>query len=104
MKKLLTLFIAVIVFTAGHAQTARQESRNVIFGSSRRQSDATPSQNSRDVVFGSSRGSYPQRRYHYHEGRKCYKNDDYRGKKWHKDNGKHLGWYKGKGNPHKHRD
>ncbi|HWJ27405.1 MAG TPA: hypothetical protein VNS32_12745 [Flavisolibacter sp.] len=120
MKKLIALFVAIASFVLVHAQNTREESRRQIFGTPA--SKPRTVQQSRTVVFGNNRNStayhrtYPayrktythrtykpvKRRYHEDE------DDDRRGWKHHKewkghhDNGKHLGWYKGKGNPHRH--
>ena len=90
MKKIITLFIAVASFAALHAQSSRDEARKVVLGQPKRN---TSTQQGRNIILGtpgqqttiyktSRNGTYPY-------GRKT-------------NPGKHLGWYKGVGNPHKY--
>ena len=90
MKKIITLFIAVASFAALHAQSSRDEARKVVLGQPKRN---TSTQQGRNIILGtpgqqttiyktSRNGTYPY-------GRKT-------------NPGKHLGWYKGVGNPHRY--
>jgi hypothetical protein len=83
MKKIIFVLITVAAFASVHAQSSRDKARRNILG----QSKQTSSQ-SRTIVLGS-----PQRVY------KTNRNVYYHRKTNH---GKHLGWYKGVGNPHKY--
>ena len=107
MKKLFTFLLAIASFAIVHAQNTREESRRQIFGAPA--NNTRPREQSRTVVFGNNPNStvyrsgtgnrtYKPTRRHYEYEHKEWKHS----KKWkeHKDNGKHLGWNKGKGNPH----
>jgi len=153
MKKMITLFFALMAMVAVQAQTSREEARRVILGQPK---NGGTTQNPRDVVLGGGSGtSYPagsreaevNEVYREYDGKiqavrnhpflsaaakerrireleierdnrireinNRYGNDrrydsdgDYKYKKNKKgkvkgNNGKHLGWEKGKGNPHK---
>jgi len=84
MKKIITVIIAVAAFASVHAQSSRDEARRVILG----QPKQTTSQQGRTVVLGSPQRVYKTNRTVYY------------GKK--SNPGKHLGWYKGVGNPHRY--
>lgn len=88
MKKIITVLIAVAAFASVHAQSSREEARRVVLG----QPKQTSSQQSRNVILGRN----PQ------QNTRVYKTNRtvYYGRKT--NNGKHLGWYKGVGNPHRY--
>ena len=87
MKKLISVLIAIAGFASVHAQSSRDEARRIILG----QPKQTNRQQSRTIVLGSpqtQRGVYRTSRTVYYRKRS--------------NPGKHLGWYKGKGNPHRY--
>ena len=88
MKKVLTVLIAVAAFASVHAQSSKEEARRVVLGQPKQ---TTSQQQSRNVILGRS----PQ------QSGRVYKTNRtvYYGKK--SNPGKHLGWYKGVGNPHR---
>ena len=88
MKKTIILFFILGAFATVHAQSSKDQARKVILGQPKK---TVSSQQGRTVVL---RGSP-----HTAQNRKIYKtNHTY----YHKANpGKHLGWYKGVGNPHR---
>lgn len=115
MKKIITFLIAISAFASLHAQTSRDEARRVILGGSSKNTPNTgsSSQNPRDIILGRGNNSYPNsypkypsrsgkyghNKHNKKNSKRC--NDDYDDRH---DNGKHKGWYKGKGNKGKHHD
>lgn len=89
MKKIITVLIAVAVFASVHAQSSKEEARRVVLGQPKQ---TTSQQQSRNVILGRS----PQ------QSGRVYKTNRtvHYGKK--SNPGKHLGWYKGVGNPHRY--
>jgi Ni/Co efflux regulator RcnB len=89
MKKIITVLIAVAAFASVHAQSSKDDARRVVLGQPKR---TTTQQQGRNVILGRS----PQ------ESGRVYKTNRtvYYGKK--SNPGKHLGWYKGVGNPHRY--
>lgn len=95
MKKIITTLIAVAAFAAVHAQTSRDDARKVILGQPKQTtSQQRKTQQGRTVILGRN----PQTQ----QGGRVYKTNRnvYYGKN--SNPGKHLGWYKGKGNPHRY--
>lgn len=89
MKKIFTVLIAVAAFVSVHAQSSKDDARRVVLGQPKQTSSQ---QQSRNVILGKSpRQSSPV----YRTNRTVYY-----GKK--SNPGKHLGWYKGVGNPHRY--
>jgi Ni/Co efflux regulator RcnB len=88
MKKIITVLIAVAAFASVHAQSSKEEARRVVLGQPKQ---TTSQQQSRNVILGRS----PQQ-----SGRVYKTNRTVYGKK--SNPGKHLGWYKGVGNPHRY--
>lgn len=84
MKKIMILLFTLGTFVIAQAQTSREEARRIVLGQPK---NGTASQQGRTVILGKKETS-----------KKVYK------KKYSKksNNGKHLGWYKGKGNPHRY--
>lgn len=105
MKKIITTLIAVAAFAAVHAQTSKEEARRVVLGqpkqtTTQRQSKQTTTeqkrtQQGRDVILGRNPRTQQSGRVY-----KTDRDDNHRYGKT--NNGKHLGWYKGKGNPHRY--
>jgi Ni/Co efflux regulator RcnB len=92
MKKIITTLIAVAAFVAVHAQTSRDDARRVILGQPKQTtSQQRKTQQGRTVILGNPQTQQTGRVY-------TNRNVNY-GKT---NNGKHLGWYKGKGNPHRY--
>lgn len=95
----MTLLFAAALFATAQAQSSKDEARNVVLGQPKK---TTSSQESRNVILGKN-GQYGRTQPVYRTDR-VYKTD--RRKDYHygkKNNpGKHLGWYKGVGNPHKY--
>jgi hypothetical protein len=89
MKKILILVFALGAFAMAQAQTTRDEARRVILGQPK---NGTTSQQGRDVILGGNQ----QKTKVYRTNR----TNNYYGKKT--NHGKHLGWYKGTGNPHRY--
>ena len=89
MKKILTVLIAIAAFATVHAQSSKDEARRVILGQPKQ---STSQQQGRNVILGKN----PQ------QGNPVYKTNRtvYYGKR--SNPGKHLGWYKGVGNPHRY--
>lgn len=89
MKKIITVLIAVAAFASVYAQSSKDDARRVVLGQPKR---TTSQQQGRNVILGRSpQGSgrvYKTNRTVYY-GRKS-------------NPGKHLGWYKGVGNPHRY--
>ena len=89
MKKIITLFVAIAAFASAKAQTTKDEARRVILGQPKQ---TTTSQQGRTVILGRT----PQQTGGvYRTNRNVY----YKKKS---NPGKHLGWYKGTGNPHRY--
>jgi hypothetical protein len=96
MKKIITTLIAVAAFAAVHAQTSRDEARRVILGQPKQTtSQQRKTQQGRTVILGRN----PQTQQSGRVYRTNRTGDYHYGKT---NNGKHLGWYKGKGNPHRY--
>lgn len=91
MKKIITLFIAVASFAAVHAQSSRDEARKVVLGQPKR---TTSTQQGRNVILGT-----PGQNTTIYKTNRTSGNDHY-GRKT--NPGRHLGWYKGVGNPHRY--
>lgn len=89
MKKIITVLIAVAAFASVHAQTSREEARRVILGQPKQ---TTTQQQSRNVILGRN----PQQKARVYKTNRTV----YYGKRT--NPGKHLGWYKGVGNPHRY--
>jgi hypothetical protein len=93
MKKIMTLLFATALFAAAHAQSSKDEARRVVLGQPKQ---TTASQQSRNIILGRNgqRGKTAT----------IYKTNQngvpHYGKK--NNPGKHLGWYKGVGNPHRY--
>jgi len=89
MKKIITVLIAVAAFASVRAQSSKEDARRVVLGQPKQ---TTSQQQSRNVILGRS----PE------QSGRVYKTNRtvYYGKK--SNPGKHLGWYKGVGNPHKY--
>jgi hypothetical protein len=108
MKKIITLLIAVTAFAATHAQTSKEEARRVVLG---QQKNKSTSQEGRDVILGGGNNSHDYPAYPNSKSSRIEQDRERKickanqgngyGKKKGK-NGKHLGWEKGKGNPHKY--
>jgi hypothetical protein len=103
MKKIIALFIMTCSFAAVHAQTKRNESRDIVLNG--KKSTGTTNTNGREVVLGKSNtskngtsrttartGTYKKKGYG-----KVRINED----REKTNNGKHKGWVKGKGNQNK---
>ncbi len=89
MKKLSTLLIAIGAFVTMHAQSSKDEARRVVLGEPK----TTTSQQGRTVVLGKT--PHEQQRKIYKKKRTVYYGKN-------SNRGKHLGWYKGVGNPHRY--
>lgn len=89
MKKVIILVFILGAFVTVRAQSSKDEARRVILGQPKK---TTSSQQTRTVILGGNTQTT--------QNRKIYRtNHPY----YHKtNNGKHLGWYKGVGNPHKY--
>gem|GEM_PF-3023576 len=88
MKKAIIVLLILGAFVSVHAQSSRDEARRVILGQPKRQT----SQQTRTVILGRN-GQTTQTQRVYRTNHPYY----------HKTNpGRHLGWYKGVGNPHKY--
>ena len=112
MKKIITLLLAAGAFVTVNAQTSKDESRRIILGQPKKgetqpKSGQTPaSKQGRDVILGGGTdvSQYPDNSNEY-PTTKTKKKDDSNSKtktkKAKSNNGKHLGWEKGVGNPHR---
>lgn len=118
MKKFVTLTLALGIVGFSFAQTSRDDARRVVLGgngqnypTNKYPNGQYPTQQGRDVILGGgNNGSYPQQypgQYpnQYPQNRRrqdgnCNDRDRDRDRHEHHDNGKHKGWYKGKGNKH----
>jgi hypothetical protein len=87
MKKFLILMATFGAFATVRAQSSREEARRIVLGQPK---NGTSSQQGRTVILGND------------QGKKVYRTNrsTYYAKK--SNPGKHLGWYKGKGNPHRY--
>jgi hypothetical protein len=88
MKKIITVLIAIVSFIAVRAQSTKDEARKVILGQEKKPSS---SQQGRTVILGKNGQSttvYKKKPHGVYYGKKT-------------NPGKHLGWYKGVGNPHR---
>lgn len=95
MKKVITVLIAIAAFASVHAQTSRDDARRVILGQPKQTTtQQRKTQQGRNVILG----RYPQTQ----QSGRVYKTNRtvYYGKR--NNPGKHLGWYKGVGNPHRY--
>ena len=111
MKKIITLLLAAGAFITVNAQTSKEEARRVILGQPKNGGTATTgggttSKDGRDVILGG--GETGTNRYPgYPTTTKTKKKGDCDSKKskaktkTKSNNGKHLGWEKGVGNPHR---
>jgi hypothetical protein len=88
MKKITMLFLALTALAMAEAQTTKEEARRIVLGQPK---NGTTTQQGRTVILGRNE-----------ENRKVYrtKRTGYYTKK--SNPGKHLGWYKGEGNPHRY--
>jgi hypothetical protein len=87
MKKVIMVLLVLGTFLNVKAQSSKDEARKVILGQPKNSREQT-----RTVILG--RKSEPtQTRRVYETKQNCYKKTN---------PGKHLGWYKGVGNPHKY--
>lgn len=111
MKKFLTLLIAAGCFIAVHAQNPRNEARRVILGRGNQgnypvYSDGYPRNypyiNKKQRERRREINEYAYQRRMYGRRYRRYDNDD-RYEERH-DNGRHLGWQRGKGNRHHEHD
>jgi Ni/Co efflux regulator RcnB len=94
MKKIITTLIAVAAFAAVHAQTSRDDARRVILGQPKQTtSQQRKTQQGRTVILGNPQTQQSGRVYKTNRNVNYGKNNNH---------GKHLGWYKGKGNPHRY--
>src|SRR5690348_10146625 len=106
MKKIITLLLAAGAFVTVNAQTSKDEARKVILGQPKNGGTATnggstTSKEGRDVILGGG-GTGTNKYPNYPTTTKTRKNGDCGSKTKNKsNNGKHLGWEKGKGNPHR---
>ena len=118
MKKIITLLLAAGAFVTVQAQTSKEESRRVILGQPKnggtQTTGQTPSTNGqtsttkqgRDVILGGGNevSQYPGYPNEYPTTTKSGKKAGHsksKAKKAKSNNGKHLGWEKGVGNPHR---
>jgi len=88
MKKVFILFLVVGAFVSVHAQSSKDEARKVILGQPKK---TVSSQQTRTVILGKNPQTVQNRKI-YRANHRYYKTNP----------GKHLGWYKGVGNPHKY--
>lgn len=82
------MLVALGAFVAVHAQSSRDEARRVVLGRPK----TTTTQQSRTIILGRN----PQQQTRVYRTNRTV----YYGKK--PNHGKHLGWYKGVGNPHRY--
>jgi hypothetical protein len=106
MKKIITLLLAAGAFVTVNAQTSKDEARKVILGQPKNgeatTGGSTTSKQGRDVILGgggTSTNRYPG--YPTTTTTTKKKGDCGSKTKNKSNNGKHLGWEKGKGNPHR---
>lgn len=89
MKKIIILLVVLGSFVTAKAQSSKDEARRVVLGQPKKK--VSSSQQGRTVILGRNTG----------QNRTIYRtNRTYYGKK--NNPGKHLGWYKGVGNPHRY--
>lgn len=88
MKKIVILFIAVATFVSVQAQSSRDKARKTVLGQPKQ---TTSQKQSRTVILGRPT-----------QGKRVYRTN--RTIYYHRktNHGKHLGWYKGVGNPHRY--
>jgi hypothetical protein len=87
MKKITMLLLALGAFAMAQAQTTKEEARRIVLGQPK---NGTTTQQGRTVILGRNE-----------DNRKVYRTN--RAGYYKKSNpGKHLGWYKGVGNPHRY--
>ena len=105
MKKIITLLLAAGAFVTVNAQTSKDEARKVILGQPKNgerttTGGSTTSKQGRDIILGggNNTSTYPG----YPTTTKTKRKGDCGSKSKSKsNNGKHLGWEKGVGNPHR---
>ena len=104
MKKIITLLLAAGAFVTVNAQSSKDEARKVILGQPKNgettKGGGTTSNPGRDVILGgggTNTTNYPG----YPTTTTRSKNKGDCGTKTKTNNGKHLGWEKGVGNPHR---
>jgi hypothetical protein len=90
MKKIITVLIAIVSFVAVRAQSTKDEARKVILGKEKK--PTITQQQGRTVILGRNGQTTT-----------VYKKNPNGVHRYGKTNnpGKHLGWYKGVGNPHR---
>ena len=88
MKKIMILLLALGGFAMANAQTTREEARRIGLGQSKNE---TTSQKGRTVILGKNK-----------QDQKIYKTKRTTHYSRKSNPGKHLGWYKGVGNPHRY--
>ena len=108
MKKIITLLLAAGAFVTVNAQTSKEDARKVILGQPKNGTTttggSTTSKQGRDVILGG--GETSTDRFPGTTTTKTKKKGDCNGNgkgksKVKSNNGKHLGWEKGVGNPHR---
>jgi hypothetical protein len=87
MKKAIMVLLVLGTFVSVHAQSSKDEARRVVLGQPK-----STSQQTRTVILGRNGEPTPTRRVYETKQNRNYKSNP----------GKHLGWYKGVGNPHKY--
>jgi hypothetical protein len=87
MKKIFILLLGLGAFATIHAQSSREEARRIVLGQPK---NGTASQQGKKAILRDDQGGKVFRT----------NRNTYYGKK--SNPGKHLGWYKGKGNPHRY--
>jgi hypothetical protein len=106
MKKIITLLLAAGAFVTVNAQTSKDDARKVILGQPKggtTNGGSTTSKQGRDVILGGGETTGTDR-YPGYPTTKTKKKGDCGSKTKSKakgNNGKHLGWEKGVGNPHR---
>src|SRR5690349_22129011 len=88
MKKIMLLLFTLVAFAMAQAQTSKEEARRIVLGQPKK---GTTSQQGRTVILGRNETN-----------RKVYKTKRTTHYSKKSNPGKHLGWYKGVGNPHRY--
>jgi hypothetical protein len=88
MKKIMILIFTLGAFVMVQAQTSREEARRIVLGQPK---NGTTSQQGRTVILGRNESN-----------KKVYKTKRTTHYSKKSNPGKHLGWYKGVGNPHRY--
>jgi hypothetical protein len=107
MKKIITLLLAAGAFVTVNAQTSKDDARKVILGQPKNggtTNGGTTSKQGRDVILGGGGETSTDRYPGYPTTTKSKKKGDCGSKNKSKakgNRGKHLGWEKGVGNPHR---